>query len=365
MANTNLGKVSLTPKGEYNAETAYERLDVVQYEGSSFIVLRNVSGVTPTDGEDYMLAASKGDVGPQGEVGPQGLQGIQGETGPQGPAGADGTTFTPSVDENGNLSWTNDGGKGNPVTVNVKGPKGDTGEAGPQGEQGIQGLQGPEGPQGETGPAGADSEKGDPGPGVPPGGFAGQMLVKADTGDYSVKWADAPNGIPSLADPGSVLQYDYQGDIDVATQMHLSVDGLKICVENITGNYISAIECVNGTDEAGCLEIHNVQGPLLALDATNKQYVDEAIMAVKPKATAVTLSASGWSDNAQTVTVSGVSADETAQLIQPMPSAASQAAYIEAGILCTGQAANKLTFTAETVPTVALTVYVVITEVTA
>ena len=33
----------------------------------------------------------------------------------------DGATFTPSVDEAGNLSWTNDKGRENPATVNVKG----------------------------------------------------------------------------------------------------------------------------------------------------------------------------------------------------------------------------------------------------
>lgn len=85
----------------------------------------------------------------------------------------------------------------------------------------------------------------------------------------------------------------------------------------------------------------------------------------KPKVVPVTLNAAGWSDNTQTVTVSGVSDDETAQLIQPMPSAASQAAYIEAGILCIGQAEGSLTFSCETAPTADLTVYVVITEVTA
>ena len=76
-----------------------------------------------------------------------------------------------------------------------------------------------------------------------------------------------------------------------------------------------------------------------------------------------TLSASAWSNNAQTVTVSGVSATETAQLIQPMPAMASQTAYYEAGILCTGQAANQLTFTCQTVPTADLTVYIVMQEV--
>lgn len=38
----------------------------------------------------------------------------------------DGTTFTPSVDDNGNLSWTNDGGKENPPTKNIKGQDGAT-----------------------------------------------------------------------------------------------------------------------------------------------------------------------------------------------------------------------------------------------
>ena len=33
----------------------------------------------------------------------------------------DGATFTPSVDEAGNLSWTNDKGRENPATVNIKG----------------------------------------------------------------------------------------------------------------------------------------------------------------------------------------------------------------------------------------------------
>ena len=79
-----------------------------------------------------------------------------------------------------------------------------------------------------------------------------------------------------------------------------------------------------------------------------------------PTFTTVTLTTSGWSSNTQTVTVSGVSADETAQLIMPVPALASQTAYYEAGILVTGQAAKSLTFTCQNVPTEDLTVYVVI-----
>ena len=41
-----------------------------------------------------------------------------------GTNGTDGTTFTPSVASNGDLSWSNDGGKTNPETVNIKGPSG-------------------------------------------------------------------------------------------------------------------------------------------------------------------------------------------------------------------------------------------------
>lgn len=96
-------------------------------------------------------AGPQGPVGPKGDTGdtgPQGLKGDTGETGPQGPAGADGAagkdgvTFTPSMSDDGDLSWTNDGGKANPQTVNLKGPKGGTGAQGPQGAtgNGISGI---------------------------------------------------------------------------------------------------------------------------------------------------------------------------------------------------------------------------------
>ena len=96
--------------------------------------------------------------------------------------------------------------------------------------------------------------------------------------------------------------------------------------------------------------------PTTANGVANKAYVDSK----SPTSVTITLTTSGWSSNTQTVTVSGVSATETAQLITPTPAIASQSAYYEAGIMCTGQAANSLTFTCQTVPTSNLTVYVVI-----
>lgn len=60
-------------------------------------------------------------------------------------AGGSGATFTPAVDKDGNLSWTNDRGLANPKTVNIQGP------AGPQGPAGAQGQTGAQGPAGEAG----------------------------------------------------------------------------------------------------------------------------------------------------------------------------------------------------------------------
>lgn len=149
----------------------------------------------------------KGDPGPQGEQGPIGPQGPKGETGPKGdrgttgpqgpkgetglglPApsrddagktpvvnesgtayelkdppsgggGENGATFTPSVDQNGNLSWTNNKNLENPKPVNIKGPQGPAGQQGPKGEKGDTGQQGP---KGEPGEQGAQGEPGKPG----------------------------------------------------------------------------------------------------------------------------------------------------------------------------------------------------------
>lgn len=76
-----------------------------------------------------------GDQGPKGDTGETGPKGDTGGQGPKGDTGEQGATFTPSVDANGNLSWTNDKGLANPPTVNIKGPKGDSGE-GDSGEGG-------------------------------------------------------------------------------------------------------------------------------------------------------------------------------------------------------------------------------------
>lgn len=107
-------------------------------------------GITPTIGANgnWFLGStdtgkpSRGEKGDKGDTGAQGEPGKDGRPGTAGAPGATGTTFTPSVSADGTLSWTNDGGKTNPASVNIKGPQG---EQGPKGEPGATGPQGPAG----------------------------------------------------------------------------------------------------------------------------------------------------------------------------------------------------------------------------
>ena len=71
----------------------------------------------------------------------------------------------------------------------------------------------------------------------------------------------------------------------------------------------------------------------------------------------VTLTVAGWSDNSQTVTASGVTANN-AVVISPAPD--SYTSYGEFGVYCSAQAANSLTFVCDSVPDVALAVNIFI-----
>lgn len=72
--------------------------------------------------------------------------------------------------------------------------------------------------------------------------------------------------------------------------------------------------------------------------------------------TTATLSTT-WSSNQQTVTVSGVT---SSNYIVVSPAPASYEAYCEAGIYCSAQGSNSLTFNCDTVPSTALTVNIMI-----
>ena len=73
------------------------------------------------------------------------------------------------------------------------------------------------------------------------------------------------------------------------------------------------------------------------------------------KTATVTLSASGWSENAQTASVADVTADS---IVVVAPTPASRKAYMEADVYCSAQGNGTLTFSCEDVPSTALTVNV-------
>jgi hypothetical protein len=79
-------------------------------------------------------------------------------------------------------------------------------------------------------------------------------------------------------------------------------------------------------------------------------------MAVKSVNTTITLTAASWSNGSQTVSVSGITSTGVV-FVSPDPT--DQADYVAAGILCTSQTTNSLTFTCDTTPSSDIDVVVV------
>ena len=100
--------------------------------GKSAYTIATENGFSGTE-EEWLLSL-KGNPFTYSDFTPEQLTGLT------GPRGATGYTYTPKVDIDGNISWTNNGNLINPTTVNIKGPKGnkgDTGLTGPKGETGF------------------------------------------------------------------------------------------------------------------------------------------------------------------------------------------------------------------------------------
>ena len=88
-------------------------------------------------------------------------------------------------------------------------------------------------------------------------------------------------------------------------------------------------------------------------DLVNKAYVDSH------DASAITASilTSDWASNSATVTATGVTSSNTVIL---SPDTSSYTDYVSAGIKCTAQGTNTLTFSCSTTPSSTVTVNVVI-----
>ena len=153
-------------------------------------------GITPTIGANgnWFLGTtdtgkpSRGEKGIQGIQGVQGVQGEKGEKGATGDSGKDGTTFTPTVSKDGSLSWTNDGGKANPETVNLKGPQGEKGDDGAKGDAGSDGVTPTIGANGNWYLGTTDTGK-------PSRGEKGDKGDKGDTGATGSQGETGPNSV--------------------------------------------------------------------------------------------------------------------------------------------------------------------------
>lgn len=138
MANTVLGKVSMVTRGDYSASATYYALDIVGYGGGSYVAMKEVTGVTPSNDQINWMQLSR--PGLPGEQGPQGNPGAAAGFG-EATATVDDTSGTPSVEVETSgpdtakiFTFKFYGLKG---TKGDTGNKGDTGDTGPVGPQGV------------------------------------------------------------------------------------------------------------------------------------------------------------------------------------------------------------------------------------
>lgn len=156
MPSKNLGRVSIVPKGTWNANTVYNRLDAVVYDGSSWLAKKQNIGQQPVDGSEiWQLLAERGADGRQGVDGKPGkgltiighydtVESMESSVSTPEPGDAYSVGTVEPYDiytyDGVSLSWFNNGplqGMEGP-----QGPKGDRGDIGPQGPKGDNGADG-------------------------------------------------------------------------------------------------------------------------------------------------------------------------------------------------------------------------------
>lgn len=198
-----------------------------------------------------------------------------------------------------------------------------------------------------------------------------ELNSKVNVSDITDNLTTTAKNKPLSANQGYILNQtvnnvkrsisNLQDDMDDLADTAATEEFVNQAVETVKNDLLNgAGEAYDTLKELGDLIDEN-QDAIGALEiiATNKAdkvdvYTKTEIDAVmRPKATKVTLKASGWDSTTltQTVTVEGILADETAQVITVAPVISSKDAAVDAGIYCSAQGENSLTFTYETIPT--------------
>jgi phage baseplate assembly protein V len=234
---------------------------------------------------------AQGPKGDKGDTGSQGPQGVAGPTGPQGVPGADSVVPGPA---------------GPTGATGAQGPKGDTGSTGVAGPQGPPGadsvVPGPQGPAGPTGPQGATGPQGVPGtPGA--AGPAGPTAVSADANNFAHLGTDNLTYVPqALPTAGGTMN----GTLALANNVSLELldttgaplrlvlqpdNNLVFYGTNSTGGQRVLWALPQHSDNSELVfftPIHFTAWPVTLaadpvnpLEAATKQYVDNAIAALR------------------------------------------------------------------------------------
>lgn len=290
-------------------------------------------------------AGPKGEQGIQGPEGPQGLQGIQGkqgiqgEQGPQGNPGVKGDPGTAAGFGTPTATATTLDA-GTPATVEVTASGADTakvfdfefgipqGEKGAKGDPGAKGDTGEQGPQGIQGPKGADGPKGDTGP----------YFTPAVSAEGIISWSN--NG--GLDNPASVSIKGPQGTKgDTGAQGAQGEQG-PAGPNEITADTATAL---NG---------------LLKGNGSTVQVAQSGVDYAAPATdTVVTASASAWSNNTITLSVTGVMVDSKLEIgLSDTATDEQYAAATAAQIRATGSGNGTVTLKATTAPTIDLPIII-------
>lgn len=307
------------------------------------------AGYTPVRGVDYWTAADKQEIIDSLPSGGGGGSGTDGE---------DGGYYIPSVDTSGNLNWTaSKADMGSVPSVNIKGPqgpkgdtgaqgpKGDTGAIGPQGEKGEQGPQGPAGPQGEKGEKGDTGATGPQGPQGIQGETGESAYTAASKGGYTGTETQFNSDLAKIGNKADKTVPAAAGNLAALDAAgNLSDSGKKV------GDFQTKVTA------SGLLKGDGAGGVTAAVKGTD--------YAAPSVGVSVTLTTSGWNENAktQTVSVSGVTATANGSLRIAQSATDEQfAAWGAAQPRVTAQANGSITVKlAGTVPTIDIPVEVLI-----
>lgn len=353
----------------------------------------NIRGPQGPAGED-------GAPGAQGPAGQDGAPGAQGEQGPQGPAGADGQDATINgvnaltLQTANGISSNQSGG-----TLTIKLPDG--GDVGDVLKR-----------------TATSAEWGASPSGLPTGGTPGQMLYQGESGpewgippylgsmpqlDYSQMKSLHALGITDLNDvtePGTYVGMSGSGYPQIN---NIPALGLAVFVMNVYSfvgpdntEYVGSCmilqelfpfgEAMSGmyrkfyrsgyyyNETLAFVGDWSLQSSAaftsfvstVAIEADNVQAAIEEVNAkipAKPRSATITLPASGWSSNTQTVTVQGVKTSGQSVRISPATKTDADN-WVAAGVWCSEPTtANQLVFTCDTAPTENININVELQEV--